>query len=65
MDFMNEKGAARIVNTYIERDIAEYRRVTEKELRAGGIRPEAKEAFSRKPYYGASGINIKNRPVLR
>ncbi|MDE7200338.1 MAG: hypothetical protein K2O91_00165 [Lachnospiraceae bacterium] len=65
MDFMNEKGAARIVNVYIDREIAEYRKVTEKELRTGGITPEAKAAFSRKPYYGASTINIKNRPVLR
>lgn len=65
MDFMNEKGAARIVNTYIEREISEYRKVTEKELRTGGITPEAKAAFSRKPYYGASTSGIKNRPVLR
>lgn len=65
MDFMNEKGAARIVNVYIEREIAEYRKVTEKELRVGGITPEAKAAFSRKPYYGSAAINIKNRPVLR
>ena len=65
MDFMNEKGAARIVNVYIEREISEYRKVTEKELRVGGITPEAKAAFSRKPYYGRSAINIKNRPVLK
>ncbi len=65
MDFMNEKGAARIVNVYIEREISEYRKVTEKELRVGGITPEAKAAFSRKPYYGSSAINIKNRPVLK
>ena len=38
---------------------------TEKELRVGGITPEAKAAFSRKPYYGSSAINIKNRPVLK
>lgn len=65
MDFMNEKGAARIVNVYIEREISEYRKVTEKDLRVGGITPEAKAAFSRKPYYGSSAINIKNRPVLK
>lgn len=65
MDFINEKGAARIVNTYIEKEMSEYRRVTEKELRSGGIAPEAKAAFSRKPYYGAASINLKNRPVLR
>ena len=56
---------ARIVNAYIEREMTEYRKVTEKELRSGVIAPEAKAAFSRKPYYGTSVINIKNRPVLR
>lgn len=65
MDLMNEKGAARIVNVYIEREVAEYRKVTEKELRVGGITPEAKAAFSRKPYYGSSAANLKNRPVLK
>lgn len=65
MDLMSEKGAARIVNAYIEREISEYRKVTEKELRTGGITPEAKEAFSRKPYYGTPTMNLKNRPVLR
>lgn len=65
MDFVNEKGAARIVGAYIEREMSEYRKVTEKDLRVGGVAPEAKAAFSRKPYYGASSINLKNRPVLR
>ena len=65
MDFVSEKGAARIVNAYIEREMTEYRKVTEKELRSGVIAPEAKAAFSRKPYYGGSGISSKNRPVLR
>ena len=65
MDFVNEKGAAQIVGAYIEREMSEYRRVTEKDLRVGGIAPEAKAAFSRKPYYGASSINLKKRPVLR
>lgn len=65
MDFVNEKGAARIVNAYMEREVTEYRKVTEKELRVGGIAPEAKAAFSRKPYYGGSTLNVKNRPVLR
>lgn len=65
MDFMTEKGTARIVTAYMEREISEYRKVTEKELRVGGIAPEARAAFSRKPYYGGSALNIKNRPVLR
>lgn len=65
MDFVNEKGAAQIVNTYIEREMSEYRRVTEREIRTGGITPEAKAAFSRKPYYGAAVKSLKERPVLR
>lgn len=65
MDLMNERGAARIVNAYIEREISEYRKMTEKDLRTGGITPEAKAAFSRKPYYDVSPTSIKSRPVLR
>lgn len=65
MDLMYGKEAARVVNAYIEKGMSEYRKVTEKELRTGGIAPEARAAFSRKPYYGGSTLNIKNRPVLR
>ena len=65
MDFVSERGAARIVNSYIEKEMTEYRKVTERELKAGGIAPEARAAFSRKPYYGAASVNLKNRPVLR
>jgi hypothetical protein len=65
MDFVSERGAVRMVSTYVEHEMPEYRRVTEKELNAGGIAPEARAAFSRKPYYGSSAVNFKNRPVLR
>ncbi len=65
MDFVSEKGAAQPVNSYIEREMTEYRIVTERELRVGGIAPEAKAAFSRKPYYGGSALNLKDRPSLR
>jgi hypothetical protein len=65
MDFVSEKGAAQLVNSYIEREMTEYRIVTERELRVGGIAPEAKAAFSRKPYYGGSALNLKDRPSLR
>ena len=54
MDFMDGKGAEQVVNDYIEREISEY-----KELEANGITPEAKEAFSRKPYYGMTGNFVK------
>lgn len=62
MDFMREKDAARVVSTYIERELSEYTKVTEKELRTCRITPEAKAAFSRKPYYGVSEIKPGNRP---
>lgn len=65
MEYMNEKGAAQLVSSYIEREMSEYKKVTEKELSAGGVAPEARAAFNRKPYYGASTISLKNRPVLR
>ena len=65
MDFVSAKGAIRMVSTYVEHEMPEYRRVTEKALNAGGIAPEARAAFNRKPYYGSSAVNFKNRPVLR
>ncbi|MDE7029230.1 MAG: hypothetical protein K2P63_04535 [Lachnospiraceae bacterium] len=65
MDAMREKQAAQIVSTYIEGEMTEYRKVTEKELRRGGVAPEAKAAFNRKPYYDVPAVNFKKRPVLR
>ena len=40
MDFMSGKGVVQIVGAYIEREVSECRKVTEKELSAGGIAPE-------------------------
>lgn len=62
---MNEKGAARFVTSYIEREMSEYKKVTEKELSAGGVAPAARAAFNRKPYYAIPAASLKNRPVLR
>ena len=59
MDFMDGKGAEQVVNDYIEREISEYKKVTQQELEANGIKLEAKEAFSRKPYYGMTGNFVK------
>ena len=59
MDFMDGKGAEQVVNDYIEREISEYKKVTQQELEANGITLEAKEAFSRKPYYGMTGNFVK------
>ena len=59
MDFMDGKGAEQVVNDYIEREISEYKKVTQQELEANGITLEAKEAFSRKPYCGMTGNFVK------
>lgn len=59
MDFMEGKGAEQVVSDYIEREISEYRKMTEQELTSRGIAPEAKEAFSRKPYYNVTGSFVK------
>lgn len=65
MEYMNGKGAVQLVTNYIESEMSEYKKVTEKELSAGGIAPEARAAFNRKPYCGFASINLKKRPVLR
>lgn len=65
MEYMNGKGAALLVNAYIEKEVSEYRKVAERELNSGSIAPEARAAFNRKPYYGFSNINLKSRPVVR
>ena len=64
MEFMDKKDAAKMVNSYMEREMSEFRKVTEKDLDKS-VTPEAKAAFNRKPYYGSSSMNLKNRPVLR
>lgn len=65
MEFLDGKKAAQLVGEYIEREMLECKRITEKELAGNGIAPEAKEAFNRKPYYNTGNINLKCRPVLR
>ena len=65
MEFLDQKGAARLVSEYIEREILESKKMTEKELAGNGIAPEAREAFNRKPYYHTGNVNLKCRPVLR
>lgn len=65
MEFLDEKGAARLVSEYIEREMLEFKRITERELTGNSIAPSAKEAFNRKPYYNVAGSNLKCRPVLR
>lgn len=65
MDYMDGRGAAQLVNAYIEREMSEYRRIMEREVGSGNAAPSARAAFYRKPYYGDSNINLKTRPVLR
>lgn len=65
MEFLDGRGAAELVGAYIEREMQEFRKVTERELRGNGVAPAAKEAFNRKPYCNTTGMNFKCRPVLR
>ena len=44
--------------------MSEYKKTSEKEL-VGGVAPEAKAAFARKPYFKTMGMNIKSRSALR
>lgn len=64
MDFMEGKGAEQVISDYIEREMAEYKKVTERELATTGVAPEAKQAFSRKPYYSVTGSFVK-KPVVK
>ena len=64
MDFMEGKGAEQVISDYIEREMAEYKKVTERELAAAGVAQEAKQAFSRKPYYSVTGSFVK-KPVVK
>ena len=64
MNFLDGKGAEQVISDYIEREMTEYKKVTEREIAATGVAPEAREAFSRKPYYSVSGSFIK-KPVVK
>lgn len=64
MNFLDGKGAEQVISDYIEREMTAYKKVTERELAATGVAPEAREAFSRKPYYNMSGSFIK-KPVVK
>ncbi len=65
MSFAGERQTTQVISDYIEREVSGYKKVSEKELSVGGIAPEARATFNRKPYYSTAGINFKTRPVLR
>lgn len=64
MDFFDGKGAEQVISDYIEREITEYKKMSENDFSEKNIAPEAKEAFNRKPYYGMAGTYIK-KPVVK
>lgn len=64
MDYMEGKGAEKVISDYIEREMTAYKRVTERELAAAGVAPEAKQAFNRKPYYNVNGSFAK-KPIVK
>ena len=69
MDFLEGKGPEQVISDYIEREMSEYKKVTERELATTGITQEAKEAFSRKPCYSMEDYSklgaILKKPVLK
>lgn len=65
MEFLDGKKAAQLVSEYIEREMLECRRMTERELTGSGIAPAAREAFNRKPYSSIGSAKLKCRPVVR
>ena len=65
MEFLDGKKAAQLVSEYIEREMLECKRMTERELTGNGIAPAAREAFNRKPYSSVGNTKLKSRPVLR
>lgn len=64
MDFLEGKGAEQVLNEYIEKEMTEYKKVIERDIAESSITPEAKAAFSRKPYYGVAGSFVK-RPTVK
>ena len=65
MDFFEEKGAEQVISEYIEREMSEYKKITEQELASENIAPEAKLAFNRKPYYDVGTNAFVRRPKIQ
>lgn len=64
MDFLEGKGAEQVINDFIEREMLEYKKMTDKDLSDAAVTQEAKAAFNRKPYYSVSGT-LKKKPVVK
>ena len=64
MDFFENKGAEQMISDYIEREMNEYKKMTDQEITSKSIAPEAKQAFSRKPYYNAGQNAFARRPKI-
>lgn len=64
MDFFEGKGAEQVISEYIEREIAEYKKLSDTDICEKNIAPEAKQAFNRKPYYSVAGAYVK-KPVSK
>ena len=64
MDFFDGKGAEQVINDFIEREMAEYKKAADKDLVDASVTEEAKAAFNRKPYYSVSGT-LKKKPVVK
>lgn len=65
MDFFDGKGAEQVINDFIEREMSEYKKATDKDLSDTAVTEEARAAFNRKPYYNVSGATLKKKPVVK
>lgn len=65
MEFFEGKGAEQVISDYIEHEMSEYKKVSEQEILQGSVAPEAKQAFSRKPYYNMAGTFQIKKPVIK
>lgn len=64
MEFYDGKDAEQVISDYIEREISEYKKLTDSDISERNIAPEAKQAFNRKPYYTIAGANYR-KPVIK
>lgn len=65
MDFFENRGAEQVISDYIEREMTEYKKMTEQDISEKNIAPEAKAAFSRKPYSNMGVSAFARKPKIQ
>lgn len=64
MDFFENRGAEQVISDYIEREMSEYKKMTDQEISEKNIAPEAKVAFNRAPYYNVGTSAFARKPKI-